>query len=144
MPIDVQLSIAQTDLIAQQSPQCVITVTNKGPGDAVVQTPLTDKVVLGMKVTDVKTGIEVPRWREPGLMPPKDRTLKAGDSLKDTFLLQTLAHIHAVGEFDVAALIRNNGKILESNTVRVKIASVTPKAPSLVSVNGAQSAIKYG
>ncbi len=144
MPIDVQLAISQTDLLVQQNPSCTITVTNKGPGDAIVQTPLTDKVVLGMKVTDVKTGIEVPRWREPGLRPPMDRTVKQGDSLKDTFLLQTVAHIHALGEFDVAALIKNNGKIIESNTVRVKTSPVTPRAQSLVSVNGAQSAIKYG
>jgi hypothetical protein len=143
MPIEVQLSISQTDLLAQQSPPCAITVTNKGPGDAILQTPLTHKGVLGMKVTDVKTGVDVLRWREDP-MPPLERTVKAGDSLKDMFLLQPVAHIHALGEFDVAALIKNNGKIIESNTVRVKIAPVTPKAQSLVSVNGAHSPIKYG
>ena len=73
MPIEARLTIPQTTLLVQQSPACTLVVTNNGSSEVLFPPSFIHPAVVGMKITDVKTGIEVLRWREPGLVLPQQR-----------------------------------------------------------------------
>ncbi|GMV25409.1 MAG: hypothetical protein AMXMBFR58_14400 [Phycisphaerae bacterium] len=143
MPIEAKLTITPTDLLVQQNPSCELTLTNAGPGDIAIPTPLDHPAVLGMRVTEISTGIEVQRWREAGLKPPASRPVKAGNTVTGYFGLIPVSHIHAPGTFEVSALVRIKLDLIESNRVRLTLAPVTPRSHAAVTVNGGHSTIRY-
>lgn len=151
MGLDVQFRMGRTELAIQESPPCVLTLANAGPGLLRLFAPQSRRS-LSVRIIDVATGAEViQRPRALGFARDAMQTLGIGKSLQYDFELNEEVRLTAPGRYDISLVYEymdaagGNGLAhAESQPVRVTVLPDSPRNLSPVSVSGGVAAVCWG
>jgi hypothetical protein len=147
MALNVAFKIDKTDFLIQESPPCLLTLTNIGPKSLEVLNPARSFSTPVIRVIDLKTGAEtLCRRKVPRGEREREITLAPGKSTEHAFELLEQAVLPAPGAYELSVLYKYNDGLAEaeSEPVRVNVRPNTARNLMLVSANGGPGAILYG
>ena len=147
MALDVKLTIEKTEFLFQESPRCLLTLTNSGKETIQISNPVTSLTMPVFKLTDGRTGEETVFQKKPSEWEEDIREpLPPGKSLERGFFLLDEIKIVAPGAYRLSVLYEYDaGKKAESAPLKLNVLPATPKNLSLIG-NGpwGSIAVQYG
>lgn len=146
MSLNLEFSIARTTLLAQESPDCKLVITNPGRDPVVLAAPVTNPDVPILRLTEIKTGIDTFQKGHPRHLGTEYVPLPGEKKIEHEFPLTSVAESLLPGEYEMAALVpyEMGLKRAESKPVKIKINPVTPRGLALTSAHDGWSGAYYG
>lgn len=147
MALDVKLTVEKTEFLFQESPRCLLDLTNTGKDTIQISNPVSSLTMPVFKLVDGRTGEESVFQKKPSEWEEDIREpLPPGKSLERGFFLLDEIKIAAPGSYRLSVLYEYDaGKKAESAPVKLNVLPVTPKNLSLIG-NGpwGSIAVQYG
>ncbi len=148
MALDVKLTIEKTEFLFQESPPCLLVLTNAGRDAVQVLHPAVSESMPILRVVDSRTGEETLFQKKPeGWVPEEPQELPPGKSIERGFLLLEEVQFPSPGPYQISAIYEYNDGThrVESAPVKVNILPATPKNLSLVHNGpGGSAAVLFG
>jgi hypothetical protein len=147
MALNVEFKIDKTDFLIQESPPCLLRLTNTGIKPLQVLHPAQGFSFPVIRVVNLKTGAETLCRRPLPHMPREQAVpLAPRQSFEFGFELLEQAVLPAPGAYELSVLYEYDGGAgkAESAPVRVNVRPNTARNLMLVSANGSPSTVLYG
>src|SRR5258705_7576998 len=109
MSLDVELKIERTKLLAQENPNCQLTIVNSSRDPIVIASPDVNPDVPVLRVTEMKSGVDVLQHRHGNHLGPKYAPLPPGRKVEHEFPLTSIAQLKIAADYEISALVPYDG-----------------------------------
>lgn len=148
MALDIKLTIEKSEFLFQESPPCLLTVTNDGRDTIRILNPAVSKTMPILRVVDARSGEETMfQKKSEGFVPEEPQPLAPGHRMERGFWLLDEVNFPSPGPYRISAIYQyeEGAKRVESAPVKVNILPATPKNAFLLHNGpGGSGSVLYG